>query len=483
METNNLHTPELYQFKMNGKNIVLDVMTARVFSVDNIAYDVLTHAHNNTVDTVTSILSQTYSREDITATIDELKQAGLLQESAYEVRESPVKFQSERPLLIMDLILSQDCNMRCRYCFADTGKYKKNRTLMNIDVARSAIDFIIQRSGTHKELTVTFFGGEPSVNIPVLKQIIDYAEAKGPSVEKKFHFTISTNGTLLSEEFIRYLHNKKAIVQISIDGDEETQNRNRPYQGNKGSYADVKANAQNLFQITGDKITARATVISRDTDKYVANVQHLLSLGFHNVHMEAASGPKGKIFINKESDVKALMEQYDTMADLMLEKINTGQYFGFNNFIRVLKSCHINDKRFYPCGAGRGYLCVGEDGNIYPCHRFVGNDKYVMGNVVSNTYDPYWEKFITEELIVLNRESCRSCWTRFFCGGDCIGASEEKNGDIRIPDPIRCTLIKRSVELCLMIYAHITKDKKPDFEKIYNIRHKKHAPIIEKEQG
>lgn len=483
METCSLHTPELYQFKMKGKNIVLDIMTARVFSVDNIAYDVLAHANRSTIETVTSILSPTYVKEEITTTIDELKQARLLQESPVDVPPINVKFNSELPFLNMDLILSQDCNMRCRYCFADTGAYKGKRALMNIDIARSAIDFMIQRSGNHKNLHITFFGGEPTVNIPVLKQTIEYAEAKAPSAGKEISFGIATNGTLLTEEFIRYLHNKKVSVQISIDGDEETQNRNRPYQGNKGTYLDVKENASKLFQITGRHITARATVTSRDTDKLVANVQHLLSIGFYNIHVEAASGAKGKIFINRESDIQALIEQYEKMADIMLEKIRKGEYLGFNNFVRELRACHVNSKKIYPCGAGRGYMAVGENGNLYPCHRFVGNEKYVMGNVVSNAYDPHWEKFITTEIAVMNREVCSSCWARFFCGGDCLAIAEEKHGDILRPDSLRCTLVKRVVELSLMIYAHISKDQKPDIEKIYYFTQKKQAQTVEREQG
>ncbi|MGD1045179.1 MAG: radical SAM protein [Bacteroidota bacterium] len=483
METPSLYIPELHQFKMKGKNIVFDVMTSRIFAVDDLAYEILAHAHESTIDNIFSILTPNYSRDEITTTMNELKQARLLQESPFDFQPIKVEGDSELPLRAMDLILSQDCNLRCRYCFADTGAYKGERSLMNTDVAKSAIDFMIQRSGNLKDLFVVFFGGEPTVNIPVMKETIEYVEAKVPSTGKNIHFTISTNGTLLTEELIQYLHSKKVAVQISIDGNEETQDRNRPYQGNKGSYSDVKENTSNYIRITGHSIHARATVTSWDADNFVTNVNHLLSMGFTTVHEEPAAGVKGKIFINNESDIQRLIEQYEKMCDIMLEKIKKNEYLGFDNITKGLHHCHNNKRKLWFCSTGRGYLCVGADGKLYPCHRFIGNNKYLLGNVVTKTYDPYWEKFLMTEAIVTARKSCSHCWVRFLCGGDCLAHSEEKYGDILTPDPLRCVLAKRIAELTILIYAHITKDQKDDIARIYGFGKKQSKSAVQQEQG
>jgi uncharacterized protein len=483
MEATKLYTSEIHQFKAKGKNIVLDVMTSRIFAVDDLACELLAHAHESTIDNIFSILTPNYSRDEITTTINELKQARLLQESPFDFTPIKIEGNSGFPIRAIDLILSQDCNLRCRYCFADTGAYQGERSLMSAEVAKRAIDFLIQRSGNLKDMHVVFFGGEPTVNIPVMKETIEYVEATVPSTGKNIHFTISTNGTLLTEDLIQYLHSKKVRVQISIDGDEETQNRNRPYRDNKGSYSNIKENTSNYLRITGRKVHARATVTSWDVDNFVTNIDHLFSLGFSTVHEEPASGAKGKIFLNDENNIRKLIEQYEKMSDIMLEKIKKSEYLGFDNIINGLQACHNSKRKLWFCSAGRGYLCVSADGKLYPCHRFIGNDKYLLGDVVTNIYDPYWEKFLMTEAIVTARKSCSSCWARFLCGGDCIAHNEEKYGDIFIPDPLRCALAKRIAELTLLIYAHITKDQKSDIAKIYGFDKNKSIQSVQQEQG
>jgi len=464
-----LRLAELHQFRLNGKNLVLDVETARVFGVDDLAYDILLVADGAEPSSIRSRLATRYSPEDVDAVFEELSETRLLVQQPPAPPTFSIQGVSDRPVVSMDLILSQDCNMRCRYCFADTGAFHGIRTLMTKEVADAAIDFLVRRSQGEKKLHIGFFGGEPLLNLPILRYVVERGEGKAREALKDMSFAMSTNGTLLTEDLISYFHSKKISVQMSIDGDEETQNRNRPYIGNGPTYDDVVHNAQNLFRITGKPITARVTVTSWNTTHVSANVEHLLSLGFHTVHLETASGAKGKVFIKSRKHLEDLKEQFSIVADRFLRKIESREFYGVDNIIKVLRACNINDRKIHPCGAGRGYLCVGENGDLFPCHRFVGNSRYVMGNVLTDAYDPTWERTITRDIASINRPSCRSCWARYFCAGDCIAIAEEYFSDITIPDGLRCELQKHIIELGLMIYAHLKKEDKGEIEKLYRL--------------
>lgn len=469
MNNDRYYVPEIHQIKLNGKNILLDVNTSRVFEVDDLVYDILKTAPGKNKSKLVSALARKHPKEEIQAALQEMDKLKLIAKEPLPVPRLRVKSVAEHPIRHMDMIISQDCNMRCRYCFASTGSYKANRTLMPLEVVQKSIQFLVHRSKDETNLHVTFFGGEPLMNLPGIKRTIEFGEKKAKEASKRISFSISTNATLLTKEVIEYLHQKNVNIQVSIDGDEETQNLNRPYRGNLPTYRDICENVANLMHITKKRIAARTTVTSSGIHKLVPNVQHLLSLGFHSVHIEIATGKKGKIFIRSDQQIDELKKQFRSLADIFLSKIQKSEHMGVHNFIRVLRSINVNSRKIHPCGAGRGYVCVGVNGDIFPCHRFVGNNKYLMGNAISDSYDPHWEKIITDDIAMTNRETCKACWARFLCGGDCIAVSEEYHGDIRIPDSSKCELIKYITELGMMIYAHIPRNRKKQIEELYDL--------------
>lgn len=464
-----MHKSEMHLVKLKGKNIVLDVETSRVFCVDDLVFDLLEIVDNNHEDEILSRLTLKHQDSDIRVAIDELKTLRLIQDQPYELKSPVIRYNNEYNIVNMDLILSQDCNMRCKYCFAEQGAYKGERTVMSVEVAKKAVDFLFTHSKEAKNVGIVFFGGEPLLNIPVLKETIEYCRSRAGEMKKEVAFSISTNGTLLTHEVIEYLDHNNVHVQISIDGDDETQNKNRPYIGNHGTYNDVSKNALLYMQITKKPLQARMTITSWSANKLFSNISHLFSLGFESVHIEPASGSKGKVFIRTASHLESLKKQLDEMADHFLSCIQEKKYWGYHNLIRYLKVLNVNGKALFSCGAGRGYVCIGVDGDIFPCHRFVGNQKFKMGNVVSDFYEPGVEKYLTEEIGISARDSCKSCWARYLCGGDCYAAAEEINNDIKIPDQAKCELNKHLIDLSLMLYSQIPKAEKAEIEKIFGL--------------
>ena len=281
----------------------------------------------------------------------------------------------------MDLLVSQDCNMACRYCFAEEGMYCGNKGLMTWEIARNSVDFLIKNSGKSKELHITFFGGEPLLNIPIIKKVVEYSKSKTINTDKKITFSVSTNGTFLEEELVNYFIENKINVQISIDGGADSQNFNRLLAGGEPSYNRVINKSKNLVQ-KNNKITARATVTKNNIDSIKNDAEHLLSLGFCAVHIEHAAGSwNNDLLINGKADFKILTDNMLELYDLFETKLEKGELLKINNFLKMLHVIHKRSRKFYGCGAGRGYLCVDINGDISTCHRLTGNKKHDLGNI------------------------------------------------------------------------------------------------------
>lgn len=460
---------EIYQFQRDGKNLVLEVPTSRVFSVDKHAYEIISFANGKTREEIVTHCKSEYNDQSIDEILEELKKARLIFDQKVEtVTDNPIKY-TEYEIRNMDLIISQDCNMRCIYCFADQGAFRGKRSFMSSEVGRKAIDFLMEKSGKTNKIGVVFFGGEPLLNIPLIKELTEYGNNKAKECQKTISFSISTNGTIMNEELIEYFNENKIHVQVSIDGDSESQNVNRPFKNRKDSYARVEKNSLELIRKTTQKsISARTTATSNTAREIFRNVLHLLSLGFKEVHVETAEGTEGYGFLDKEH-YELLKEEIGKIAVEMKSKISSNIYFGFNNLIRELRAVNMNSRKTYSCGAGRGYIAISPDGGIYPCHRFVGNNKYSMGNIMTDTFDRFWEEEIHDTTNVFTREPCKFCWARFFCGGDCIAVSESYCQNLTAPNPNRCDLIKHIVSLAIMIFSSIPKESKKEIEKTYNL--------------
>lgn len=462
-----IYLSEVHPFKSSGKNLILDIQTSRVFAVDELAYDLVSIANLRTKSEVTSILKSSYAEDDIETAYAELKGARIIAEEPFKF-DSPLPEYSEYEIRNMDLILSQDCNMRCIYCFADNGAFRGKRGFMSSEVGKRAIDFLIDKSGKSQVLSLVFFGGEPLMNPKGMKELVSYGNEKCNDAGKEIRYSISTNGSLLTDELIEYFNSQKIHVQISMDGDEETQNFNRPLTGTKLSYPLVKQKSLQLLGKSKQRhVTARMTITSNSIERAFENITHILSLGFYEVHTETAEGTIGTGYLNAREDYEILEKKIDLIGLTLVEKISQNEYFGYNNIVRVLRSLNANGRSSYACGAGRGYVAVGTSGDIFPCHRFV-NSKYKMGNVLDGTFDRHWEKEIHLKTNVQVRVSCSTCWARFLCGGDCIAISDDYYNDLLTPNPLRCDLIRHVLETAMMVYSSIPKSKKADIENTYH---------------
>ncbi len=458
--------PELHLFKKNGKNLLLDVQTCRVFRVDELAFQILGASNLKKREEVLSALRNSYPAEDIEVAYTELKESRLIAEKPFEF-EDPTFEYSEYEIRNMDLILSQDCNMRCVYCFADQGAFRGKRGFMRPEVGRKTIDFLIEKSGKSKRVGVVFFGGEPLLNMVGLKALVLYGNEKAKAADKEVRYSVSTNGTLLNEELIEYFNRERINIQISIDGDADTQNVNRPLKNKRPSYPTVEGKSiLFLGKTKQDQTSARTTITSNSVERAFDNILHILAMGFYSVHTETAEGTTGRGFLSSE-DYRALENRIDLIADELMRKISRNEFFGYSNIIKFLKHLNANGKNFYSCAAGRGYVAVGANGDIFPCHRFV-NSTYRMGNVMAGTFDRRWEKEIHVNTNVFSRVPCNSCWARFLCGGDCIAVSEDYYKDVTTPNPMRCELIKHVIETAIMVYSSIAKSSKPEIENLYH---------------
>lgn len=325
--------------------------------------------------------------------------------------------------------------------------------LMNSYVGKKTIDFLIQRAGGRKDLFVCFFGGEPLLNFKVLKQIVIYALQEGRKKNRHFNFSLTTNGTLLSDEMADFIYEHQIKVLISIDGNMHSHNLNRPLPGSGDSYTRIVNNLRKLDQ-RNISYSARATVSSLTKNKIFENYEHLLSLGFKNIHFENALASKGKMFIKDKNDIRDIKKQYSLISSRICSNIRSGQCYRVETTPLPLERIVSKRPGFYSCTAGKDYVSVNVNGDLYLCHRLIGEEDFLLGNVIEDTYNEKWSEAIKNEMDVDNRKKCRKCWARYICGGGCYGINYDFNKDISLPPRIYCQLMKYSIEKALCIYAN-----------------------------
>jgi uncharacterized protein len=368
----------------------------------------------------------------------------------------PVKRDSNYSVNTIDLFLSQICNLSCIYCFERNNESLSGNNIKFMDskTAERSIDFLINISNDNNNLHVCFFGGEPLLNFKILKHTVLYAERLGDILNKKFFFSLTTNATLLRDEVISFLIKHKIRILISLDGDLQTHNANRPFSNGTGSYSQIIKNLKKLRKNKFD-YSARATVTLKDINNINSNYKHLLSLGFNNIHFEHALGKNGNFQINSDIDIEVIKKQYYLIAKKIISNYKSGRKFSFTPITKSIGNIISGLKMNYSCFIGRGYLAIDVDGDIYLCHRLVGNRTFIMGNVMDDSYDTKWFDIIHNEMDVDDREKCSICWAKYLCGGGCYALNYENNQDIRIPLENYCKIIKYSIEMALMIYCKV----------------------------
>ena len=457
----------IHQYVSNGYHIVLDVNSGSVHVVDEMTYRVIPLVEKALADkSMTAgeleayVLAQTAGESgeamdsaelgEVIAELLQLKEAGVLYTEdiyeqyigAYKSRETVVK--------ALCLHIAHDCNLACRYCFAEEGEYHGRRALMSYETGRKALDFLVAHSGNRVNLEVDFFGGEPLLNWQVVKDLVAYGRSlEGPN-NKKFRFTLTTNGVLLDDEVMEFANREMANIVLSIDGRKEINDRMRPFRGGQGSYDVIVPKFRKVAESRGqERYYVRGTFTRNNLD-FSRDVLHLADLGFRQISVEpVVAGPEDDYAI-REEDLPALREEYDRLAAEMIKRKKEGKGFNFFHFMIDLEGGPCVAKRLSGCGSGTEYLAVTPWGDLYPCHQFVGNEDFLMGNVEEGVL----RTDIRDEFKGCNvyaKEKCRKCFAKFYCSGGCAANAYNFHGNINEAYDVGCELERKRVECAIML--------------------------------
>ena len=447
----------IHRYQNNGYNIVLDINSGCIHVVDKVTYEVLPYMEEGLdQDAIVGKLGDQFSEEDIKTSVAEcekLKDDGML--FTRDVYENAIDtFTKNRQTVVKALCLhiAHDCNLACRYCFAEEGEYHGRRALMSFEVGKKALDFLIANSGSRHNLEVDFFGGEPLMNWQVVKDLVAYGREQEKIHNKKFRFTLTTNGVLLNDEVQEFVNREMDNVVLSIDGRKEVHDRMRPFRNGKGSYDLVLPKFEKLAESRNqEKYYVRGTFTKNNKD-FSNDVLHLADLGFKQISVEPVVGSDEEDYALQAEDLPEIFAEYDKLAAEMVNRYHTDKDFNFFHFMLDLTGGPCVAKRLSGCGSGTEYLAVTPWGDLYPCHQFVGEEKYLMGNVDDGITRPdIREEF--KECNVYSKEKCRNCFAKFYCSGGCAANSYKFHGSINDAYDVSCELERKRVECAIMIKA------------------------------
>ena len=448
----------VHQYKNNGYNIVLDVNSGAVHVVDDVVYDTLELYEDNTLEEIIEKLEEKYpdySVREAYSEITELKEAGQL--FTEDIYENYIDSFKDRPTVVKALCLhiAHDCNLACKYCFAEEGEYHGRRALMSFEVGKKALDFLVANSGSRRNLEVDFFGGEPTMNFEVVKQLVEYGRSIEEANNKKFRFTLTTNGILLNDDILEFANKEMSNIVLSIDGRKEINDLMRPTRNNHGSSYDIimpkfKKVAESRNQMN---YYVRGTFTHNNLD-FSKDVFHLADEGFEQISVEPVVAQPTDSYAIREEDIPTILEQYDILAKELVKRKKQGNGFNFFHFMIDLNGGPCVAKRLSGCGSGCEYLAVTPWGDFYPCHQFVGNEDFLMGNVDEGIIrNDIVEEF--KSCNVYSKEKCKNCFAKFFCSGGCAANSYNFHGNINDAYDVGCELQRKRVECAIMIKAEI----------------------------
>lgn len=450
----------IHRYKNNGYNIVLDVNSGSVHVVDEIVYDMVGLLdEGKSEEEILTALKDRYQEEDIKTALEECavlkKEQMLFTEDVYEKAIDSFK---DRPTVVKALCLhiAHDCNLACRYCFAEEGEYHGRRAMMSYEVGKQALDFLIANSGNRKNLEVDFFGGEPLMNWKVVKDLVAYGRSQEKIHNKHFRFTLTTNGVLLNDEIMEFANKEMDNVVLSIDGRREVHDFMRPFRKGAGSYDLVVPKFQKFADSRGQKkYYARGTFTRHNLD-FSQDVLHLADLGFEQISVEPVVADEKEEYALQWEDVPKICEEYDKLAKEIIKREKEGRGFNFFHFMIDLTGGPCVYKRLSGCGSGTEYLAVTPWGDLYPCHQFVGEEKFLMGNVWDGVQKPEIRDAF-KECNVYAKEKCRECFARFYCSGGCAANSYNFHGSINDVYDLGCELQRKRVECAIMIKAALAE--------------------------
>ena len=447
----------IHQYKLGGHNIVLDICSGSVHAVDDVAYDMIALFESNTKDQILTHLGAKYPKfdqNDLSECYDDiqsLKDAGkLFVKDTFEPMADKLKQKTAGVVKALCLHIAHTCNLNCSYCFASQGKYHGDRAVMSFEVGKQALDFLVANSGHRKNLEVDFFGGEPLMNFQVVKDLVAYARSIEKEHNKNFRFTLTTNGVLIDDDVIEFANREMSNVVLSLDGRKEVHDRYRVDYAGHGSWEKIVPKFQKLVEArNGKNYYMRGTFTHANPD-FVADIQQMLDLGFTELSMEpVVCAPDDPSALTKE-DLEIVKNEYEKLAALMLHRDEEGRPFTFYHYMIDLKGGPCIYKRISGCGSGTEYMAVTPWGDLYPCHQFVGDEKFLLGNIwdgVSNTA-------IRDDFLSCNvyaRPECADCWAKLYCSGGCAANAYHATGSIKGIYESGCELFRKRMECAIMV--------------------------------
>ncbi len=452
----------VHQYKNNGYNMVLDVCSGSVHVVDDLVYDIIEVYENHTKAEIVEIIKNKTENlsdaeiEEAYDSVTELKKNGMLfTEDVY--RDAIIDFKKRKTVVkALCLHIAHDCNLACKYCFAEEGEYKGRRALMSYEVGKQALDFLIENSGNRVNLEVDFFGGEPLMNFDVVKRLVEYGRSREKEANKKFRFTLTTNGILLNDEIMEFANKEMANVVLSIDGRKEINDMMRPARNGQGSYDIIMPKFKKFAEMRGDKsYYVRGTFTHYNLD-FSEDVKELADNGFDQISIEPVVADPSCDYAIKDEDIDIICEEYDKLAKYLIKRHKEGKPVNFFHFMIDLTGGPCVYKRLSGCGSGTEYLAVTPWGDLYPCHQFVGNEEFKVGDVFNGIERPD----ITDDFKLCNvyaKEKCRDCFARFYCSGGCAANSYQFHGNIFDVYETGCKLERKRIECALMIKAALSE--------------------------
>ncbi len=448
--------PMIHKFSLFDKFMVLDVNSGAVHVLDEVAWEVLNYFTSCSRDKIIDILKKKYDVEDITQAYLELK---TLQQK--ELLFSPdyyddMDLHHNGIIKALCLHVAHDCNLRCKYCFASTGSFQGRRLVMDCETGKGAIDFLISHSGNRRQLEVDFFGGEPLLNKDIIKQLVDYGNERAAQSNKDIRFTLTTNALLLDDDFLSFINDKMYNLVLSIDGTRQTNDRMRYQADGRGTYDLILPKIKKAVEMREDKSFYVRGTFTRYNLNFSEDVLHLADLGFKNISVEPVVADKNKDYAIREEDLPTIFKEYETLAQEYVKRYKIGNPFNFFHFNIDLTQGPCVIKRVMGCGAGTEYVAVTPEGDIYPCHQFVGIEDFCIGNVKEGIEN---RKTVEEfrKCNVLKKEECKKCWAKFYCSGGCHASAYYSSNDIHSTYKIGCEMEKKRIECAMWIKASLSE--------------------------
>ncbi len=453
----------IHQYKNNGYNIVLDVCSGSVHVVDDLCYDIIEMYEGKSQDEIVAAIrskyGELYTEKDILEAcedIEELKKEGQL--FTEDVYKDIIIDHKKRKTVVKALCLhiAHDCNLACKYCFADEGEYHgQKRELMSLEVGKKALDFLIENSGNRVNLEVDFFGGEPLMNFDVVKELVAYGRSREKEAGKNFRFTLTTNGMLLNDEVIDFCNREISNVVLSLDGRKEVNDLMRPSRNGKGSYDIIVPKFKKFVESRGDKSYYVRGTFTRNNLDFTEDFKHMADLGFKEISIEPVVSPDESEYAIREEDIEKICQEYDKLAVDIIDRHKKGKPVTFFHYMLDLTGGPCVYKRLSGCGSGTEYLAVTPTGELYPCHQFVGNEEFKLGDI----YNGIQKNDLVDEFKMCNvyaKEKCKDCYARFYCSGGAANSYQFHNSILDAYD-IGCELQRKRIECAIMIKAALAE--------------------------